>query len=87
MVNKFLFFVLILFILSCANKDSVKNDKPAKGTRASARGEVELSPVQLSRGFVEGISFIPYLSKTKLFTINDILNKTKILFFQNDDKY
>ncbi len=78
MVNKILFFLLILFILSCANKDSVKNDKPAKGTRASARGEVELSPAQLSKGLVEGISFIPYLSKTKLLTINDILNKAKI---------
>ena len=65
-------------LLSCSNKDAVKTDKPSKGTRASARGEVELSPAQLTKGFVEGISFIPYLSKTKLLTINDILNKTKI---------
>ncbi len=70
------FFIILSF--SCANKDAVKSDKSTKGTRASARGTVELSPAQLSKGFVEGISFIPYLSKTKLLTINDILNKTKI---------
>lgn len=76
--NKILISFLLIVLLSCSNKDAVKTDKPSKGTRASARGEVELSPAQLTKGFVEGISFIPYLSKTKLLTINDILNKTKI---------
>lgn len=76
--NKILISFLLIVLLSCASKDAVKEDKPTKGTRASARGEVELSPAQLSKGFVQGISFIPYLSKTKLLTINDILNKTKI---------
>ena len=77
-VVKFIFPLVILSIMYCSNKDAVKTDKPTKGTRTSARGEVELSPAQLSKGLVEGISFIPYLSKTKLLTINDILNKTKI---------
>ena len=76
--NKILISFLMIALLSCSSKDAVKEDKPTKGTRASARGEVELSPAQLSKGFVQGISFIPYLSNTKLLTINDILNKTKI---------
>jgi len=75
--NKALLLIIIIFIFSCSSKDAAKTDKP-KGTRASAKGTVELSPAQLTKGFVEGISFIPYLSKTKISTINDILNKTKL---------
>lgn len=75
--NKFFFLLLIIFQLSCSSKDAAKSDKP-KGTRASAKGTLELSPAQLTKGFIEGISFVPYLSKTKISTINDLLNKTKL---------
>ena len=39
---------------------------------------MELSLSAIIERIRAGISFIPYLSKTKLLTINDILNKTKI---------